>query len=58
MNDLMHYKLEPAPELKRKIDYYITPYNNRIQCGRGMTFGDDENPREVDPDAEAELKKK
>lgn len=57
MNELLNYKVEPNEKLKRKIDYYITPYNNRIQCGRGMTFSDDEGEKNFE-DGEVEDRKK
>lgn len=42
-DELLNYKLEPSEKIRRKIDYFITPYNSQFCCTRGMTFSEDEN---------------
>lgn len=36
------FKVKPSQQVQRKIDFFITPYNRKINIDRAMRF--DENP--------------
>ena len=38
LEDLENYDPHPSEALQRKIDFFITPYNSRVQMGKYMTF--------------------
>lgn len=37
---MQKFKIEPNTKVQRKIDYFITPYNQKINVERGMKFAD------------------
>ena len=35
----LDYEILPQADLQSKVDYFITPYNNRISLDKHMNFG-------------------
>jgi len=40
MKHLKDYNIDVDKNIKRKMDYYYTPYNNDMQTSRYMNFDD------------------
>lgn len=43
LQNLLEYKVETDPQLKRKIDYYYTPYNPTFLMEKHMKFDENKN---------------
>jgi hypothetical protein len=42
LNDLYQYSIVPGDKLKKKLDFYYTPYNTKFLLRKHMTFDTEE----------------
>ena len=42
LNELYQYTIVPGDKLRKKLDFYYTPYNTKFLLRKHMTFGSEE----------------